>query len=67
VNRWLVAREISSRSSNDLLSRERSESASNIALSPVFAVAAVLLTVDLIAARDGAGPHLNVAPSTATA
>jgi len=43
------------------------ESASNIALSPVFAVAAVLLTVDLIAARDGAGPHLNVAPSTATA
>lgn len=38
------------------------ESASNIALSPVFAVAAVLLTIDLIAKRDGTGPSLNSAP-----
>jgi hypothetical protein len=38
------------------------ESVSNIALSPVFAVAAVLLTVDLIAAKDGVGPPLHSEP-----
>lgn len=43
------------------------ESVSNIALSPVFAVAAVLLTVDLIAARDGDGPNLNPAPAPLSA
>ena len=31
------------------------ESAANIVFTPVFAVAAVLLTLDLIAAKDGAG------------
>ncbi|MFN8217928.1 MAG: hypothetical protein U0R71_15140 [Solirubrobacterales bacterium] len=38
------------------------ESASNIVLSPFFAVAAVLLTLDLIRARDGAAPRLNSRP-----
>jgi hypothetical protein len=38
------------------------ESVSNIALSPVFAVAAVLLTVDLIAAKDGVAPPLHPEP-----
>lgn len=38
------------------------EAVSNIALSPVFAVAAVLLTVDLIAAKDGVGPPLHSEP-----
>lgn len=35
------------------------ETLSNVALSPIFAVAAVLLTIKLIAARDGTGPQLN--------
>lgn len=39
------------------------ESLSNVLLSPLFAVAAVLLTVELIAAKDGEGPRLNRAPS----
>lgn len=39
------------------------ESASNIILSPFFAVAAVLLTVDLIHAKDGSGPRLNSEPA----
>jgi hypothetical protein len=38
------------------------EAVSNMALSPIFAVAAVLLTVDLIAAREGAAPPLHSAP-----
>lgn len=38
------------------------EAVSNLALSPVFAVAAVLLTVDLIAARDGTAPPLHTEP-----
>jgi hypothetical protein len=38
------------------------ESVSNIALSPVFAVAAVLLTVDLIAAKDRVAPPLRSEP-----
>jgi hypothetical protein len=43
------------------------ESASNIVLSPVFAIAAVLLTVELIAERDGEGPRVNHAPPLVTA
>jgi hypothetical protein len=39
------------------------ESLSNIVLSPLFAVAAVLLTIDLIAAKDGDGPRLNSVPA----
>jgi hypothetical protein len=38
------------------------ETVSNIALSPLFAVAAVLLTVDLIAARQEDAPPLHTAP-----
>lgn len=41
------------------------ESVSNIALSPVFAVAAVLLTVDLIAVKDGVAPPLHSEPAPA--
>lgn len=39
------------------------ESLSNMVLSPIFAIAAVLLTIDLIAAKDGDGPRLNSAPA----
>ena len=39
------------------------ESASSVLLSPLFAIAAVLLTVELIAARDGSGPTVRQNPS----
>jgi hypothetical protein len=39
----------------------------NVFLTPIFAVAAVLLTLDLIAEKDGAGPRLNPAPAPAPA
>jgi len=39
------------------------ESASNIVLSPFFAVAAVLLAIDLIHLKDGSGPRLNSEPA----
>lgn len=38
------------------------EALSNVVLSPVFAVAAVLLTVNLIAGRDGVAPPLHHEP-----
>lgn len=38
------------------------EALSNVALSPIFAVAAVLLTVNLIADRDGTAPPLHHEP-----
>jgi hypothetical protein len=41
------------------------EAASNTVLSPFFAVAAVLLTVELIAAREGTAPPLHSAPAPA--
>jgi hypothetical protein len=41
------------------------EALANVVLSPVFAVAAVLLTVDLIAARDGTAPPLHPEPVAA--
>jgi hypothetical protein len=41
------------------------ETCSNVVLSPFFAVAAVLLTIDLIRRRDGTGPRLNSAPGPA--
>jgi hypothetical protein len=43
------------------------ESASNIAFTPIFAVAAVLLTLDLIASKDGVPADTVPAPSTVTA
>jgi hypothetical protein len=39
------------------------EALSNAALSPIFAVAAVLLTVDLIAKKEGSAPPLHSAPA----
>jgi hypothetical protein len=39
------------------------DTGTNILLTPFYAVAAVLLTLDLIAARDGAGPRLHSTPS----
>jgi hypothetical protein len=38
------------------------EAASDVALSPVFAIAAVLLTIELIREREGAAPPLHSAP-----
>jgi hypothetical protein len=46
-----------------LLASWLAESLSNIVLSPLFAVAAVLLTIDLIAEKDGDGPRLNSTPA----
>ncbi len=41
------------------------ESLANIVFSPVFAVAAVLLTLELIEAKDHSAPRLNCAPAPA--
>lgn len=38
------------------------EAGSNIVLSPLFAVAAVLLAIELIQLKDGSGPQLHSAP-----
>ncbi len=43
------------------------ESVANLLFSPVFAVAAVLLTLDLIAEKDGDAPQLNPRPAPVTA
>lgn len=40
------------------------DATSNIILTPLYAVAAVLLTIDLIAEKDGAGPQLHSTPSS---
>lgn len=50
---------------DSLLASWLAESLSNIAFSPLFAVAAVLLTLELIAAKDGGGPQLKSAPAPA--
>jgi hypothetical protein len=42
------------------------ESVSNIAFTPIFAVAAVLLTLDLIAGKDGGSSRLNRNPVAVT-
>jgi hypothetical protein len=39
------------------------DTAGNILFTPFFAIAAVLLTLDLIAEKDGAGPVLNPSPT----
>jgi hypothetical protein len=39
------------------------ESASNVVFTPLFAIAVVLLTLDLIKATDGEAPHLNREPA----
>ena len=43
------------------------ESVANFLFSPIFAVAAVLLTLDLIAEKDGAAPTLNPRPEPTAA
>lgn len=43
------------------------ESVANLLFSPLFAVAAVLLTLDLIAEKDGSAPQLNPRPTPAAA
>jgi len=43
------------------------EAASNIVFTPIFAIAAVLLTLDLIAAKDGAAPRPTPMTATVTA
>jgi len=40
------------------------DTATNIVFTPFYAVAAVLLTLDLIAAEDGAAPRLHSAPAS---
>ncbi len=47
---------------NSLIAEWLTDSAANVVLTPFYAVAAVLLTLDLIAARDGAAPRLHSAP-----
>ncbi|MGN6216414.1 MAG: hypothetical protein ACTHN7_05590 [Solirubrobacterales bacterium] len=48
-----------------LLATWLAEASANIVLSPVFAIGAVLLTVELIAAKDGVAPPLHAAPASA--
>ncbi len=50
---------------HSLLGVWAAESLSNVVLTPVYAVAAVLLTLDLIAEKDGAGARLHSAPTRA--
>lgn len=47
---------------NSLIAEWVVDTATNIVLTPFYAVAAVLLTLDLIAAEDGTAPHLHSAP-----
>jgi len=48
---------------DSLIAEWLADTATNILLTPFYAVAAVLLALDLIAARDGASPRLHSAPS----
>ena len=50
-----------------LLATWLAESVANFLFSPLFAVAAVLLTLDLIAEKDGTAPPLNAAPAPSRA
>jgi hypothetical protein len=51
--------------SGSLLVEWLADTASNIVLTPFYAVAAVLLTLDLIADLDGAAPRLHSVPPRA--
>ena len=48
---------------DDLFATWIAEAASNIVFTPLFAIAVVLLTLDLIAATDGTAPTLNRVPA----
>jgi hypothetical protein len=63
-----VATSVATHLSHDLLGESLvaewlTDTATNILLTPFYAVAAVLLTLDLIAARDGSTPRLHSAPA----
>jgi hypothetical protein len=47
---------------DSLVAEWLTDTATNIVLTPFYAVAAVLLSIDLIAARDGTSPRLHSAP-----
>lgn len=47
---------------DSLITEWLTDTATNIVLTPFYAVAAVLLAIDLIAARDGASPRLHSSP-----
>jgi hypothetical protein len=47
---------------DSLVAEWLTDTATNIVLTPFYAVAAVLLTIDLIAARDGVQPRLHSSP-----
>ncbi len=47
---------------DSLVAEWATDTATNIVLTPFYAVAAVLLTLDLISARDGASPRLHSTP-----
>jgi hypothetical protein len=47
---------------DSLVAEWLTDTATNIVLTPFYAVAAVLLTLDLIAERDGSGPRLHSRP-----
>jgi hypothetical protein len=47
---------------DSLVAEWLTDTATNIVLTPFYAVAAVLLTLDLIADREGAGPRLHSTP-----
>jgi hypothetical protein len=49
---------------DSLIAAWLTDTASNIVLTPFYAVAAVLLTLDLIAARDGDAPPLHSPPAS---
>jgi hypothetical protein len=49
---------------DSLIAEWLTDTASNIVLTPFYAVAAVLLTLDLIALEDGAAPQLHSAPAS---
>jgi hypothetical protein len=60
-----VASGIHSLLGHNFLASWLAEAGSNIVLSPFFAVAAVLLTIELIHLQDGTGPRLHSEPALA--
>jgi hypothetical protein len=49
---------------DSLVAEWLTDTATNIVLTPFYAVAAVLLSIDLIAAKDGTSPRLHSSPSS---
>jgi hypothetical protein len=61
----LVAEIVHGLLGHTLLATWLADAAGNILFTPFFAIAAVLLTLDLIAEKDGTGPALNPSPTSA--